>query len=175
MLVVLLLSSVSVFADTLGWVEVKADVPDDFSRYMIVTITNDETLEEYDIAVLGENGYFVHREVPHGTYTVSAAWVFQDYRFQVTPDVTSITVDGDAAAPIHLSVTMPSEEERNDAEDDLALNTEEETSDAAIDTEVIDDEEKERGLVFRLVCFVIGTTVFVGLIYALICVCRKLF
>lgn len=90
-----------------GWVEVKSIVPVGFSNdYLVVQVMNLDTGDEYSLQVLGENDYVLRTQLPAGNYTIDMAFVYQDYRYSVTADVSEFTVEENVAAPIQLSVSM---------------------------------------------------------------------
>lgn len=194
-ILILLLSVIPAQAAKGGWIEVTSDVPDDLNSYIILSVINEDTYDEYDISVLPDNDFYARKEVPLGNYSVAAAWVFQDYRYEVTPNVSSFKVDDNAAADIKLSVKAPTQESptdeppisEEDPEDTFLVETITGTIDTALDatteseddstekTEQVEDEKEEISLLLRILIFVVGTAFFAGIIFAIVYFARKHF
>ena len=102
-----------------GWIEIRATVPDDFNRSIIVSVENSDTLEAYDIELLAINNYVASKQLPAGNYTVSMAFVYQNYTYHVVVDVPEFTVVSDGAAAL-VNVTV-SEGEKVDLSVDPSI------------------------------------------------------
>ena len=179
-----------------GWVEAHAAVPEDFRGVVILSIENQETLDEYDIECLPDNNYVGSAKVPAGEYLVSMAFVYQNYTYTVTPAPTDFIVESGseaAATTIALSVaagetTTPDPEEEIPVEEPVSDTEEEIIADPDVEDildkteevpsdETIEEEETGmsffRELLFELAMSLLGALILAGLVFGVCWLYRK--
>lgn len=90
-----------------GWLEVKATLAEEINSYIVLSLICENTQDDLAVPILPEDGFYAKEEVPVGTYSISAVWVYQDYRYTVTPSVNTFVVEKDTSTTIELSVSAP--------------------------------------------------------------------
>ena len=178
-----------------GWIEIRATVPDSFNRSIIVSVENTDTLATHDIELLAINNYVASKQLPAGNYTVSMAFVYQNYTYHVVVDAPEFTVVSDGAAAL-LNVTVSEGEEVDLSADpstepdpsqepiptDDPSVEEIEPTPSTTDTledpnqstvEDIDTDDSFSGK--TLIISAIGSVLFAGLIFGVLYVIRKHF
>lgn len=177
-----------------GWIEAKASVPEGFNGVVIVSMENQETLEEFDVDCLWENEYVGSKAIPAGDYRVTMAFVYQNYTYSVRVEPASFTVKSDGTAvPITLTVIAPEAKPEPTAEPEIEqgeLSTE--VSEGTVEeqepvsapesrepivfdneSETVAEQEQESGHSFHdilmdLVFGLLGTLVFISVVF---CAC----
>lgn len=179
-----------------GWVEITSEVPGELKNYIILSVIEDETQEEYDYPVLAENGFSAFDEIPVGAYTVAGAWVYQDYRYTVTANVTNFVVEENSLIPIKLTVGIPGEgseislegtQENNEIDEpvgeDIPVENEEEEpdeksptkADEETPTETPDEERPQEGrsIWVNVIITVVGVLLFGGIFFGIYYLSRR--
>lgn len=182
-----------------GWVEITSEVPGELNSYIIFSVIEDETQEEYDFPVLAENGFSAFDEIPMGKYTVAGAWVYQDYRYTVTADLTNFVIEENSLVSVKLTVTMPGEgseislegtQENNVSEpnpdEPFLENSEEGSAEEPVANEEpeklqpdgpgVEDEEsptESRSVWVNVVITVVGVLVFAGIFFGIYFLSRR--
>ncbi len=179
-----------------GWVEITAQAPEELSSYVILSLVEDKTQEEYDFPVLRENNFHVFEEIPTGSYTVAGAWVYQDYRYAVACNVDKFEVKDNDLITINLTVGQPGEEvsipssevkeESSEAEssaEEEKKAEEEEKEEAPVEKDDLEkdkekdasdssEQNKERPIWVNIIITVVGVLVFAGIFFGIYYISR---
>jgi len=178
-----------------GWIELSAQVPEGFTADVIALLVNEDTFEEFDIPLLAANNYTKSLKLPYGTYIVEQGYCAKDIRYGGFSDVDTIKLDSTVKAAVPIKYTFdildayaPSEappDEPNTEPSVELIESEPEEDPSDTDTakeDSIKEEDpgitpdpgtKEASLLRNFIVTLLGTAVFVAIVFTAVYFVRK--